>query len=106
MFRDIYKCMVGSLSSDSDNQSNSNYSTVRSLEGIRGTFSQPGRFPLALSKTFIDPPEKFVRVRNSSLELEANDIDYITEELRAFSPNRLSQARRRQLSQMGIDDGE
>lgn len=104
---DLYKCMVGSFSSDSDNQSN--YSTIRSLEGIRDkedSASCTCRFPLISSKTFInpDPPEKFVRVRNSSLQFESNDLDDIMEELRAFSPNRLSRARRRQLSQLGLDD--
>jgi hypothetical protein len=79
------------------------------LEGIRDDGgSYPGRFPLISSRTFInpDPPEKFVRVRNSSLQLESNDVEDIMEELRAFSPNRLSRARRRQLSQIGLDDSE
>lgn len=104
--RDLYKCMVGSLSSDSDNQSN--YSTIHSMEGIRDNDtgnSYPGRFPVS-SKSIVnsDPPESFVRVRNSSLQLESNDAEDIMEELRAFSPNRLSRTRRRQLSQFGLDD--
>jgi hypothetical protein len=100
--------MVGSLSSDSDNQSN--YSTIHSMEGIRDNDtgnSYPGRFPVS-SKSIVnsDPPESFVRVRNSSLQLESNDAEDIMEELRAFSPNRLSRTRRRQLSQFGLDDSE
>ncbi|KAI3418803.1 hypothetical protein GPALN_007903 [Globodera pallida] len=114
---DIYKCTVGSLSSDSDNQSN--YSTIRSLEGIQDHRDRDdhqhhlhhphfscARFPLNSSRASanIDPPEQFNRVRNSSLQLESNDIDDIMEELRAFSPNRLSRTRRRQMSQLGLDD--
>ncbi|KAL3073199.1 hypothetical protein niasHT_035475 [Heterodera trifolii] len=123
---DIYKCTVGSLSSDSDNQSN--YSTIRSLEGIQDRhreldhplivshhnqqqFSHHScaRFPLSFSRnsaTSSEPPERFNRVRNSSLQLETNDVEDIMEmeELRAFSPNRLSRTRRRQLSQLGLDD--
>uniref|UniRef100_A0A915MKC1 Uncharacterized protein n=1 Tax=Meloidogyne javanica TaxID=6303 RepID=A0A915MKC1_MELJA len=145
---DIYKCMVGSLSSDSDNQSN--YSTIRSLDGIANaattatsnTTAQPKdevdclinnnngggntssstsssknctKFPVFISSSksppttinnnnYTDPPENFVRVRNSSLQMETADVDDIMEELRAFSPNRLSRARRCQLSQIGLDE--
>nr|CAD2137339.1 unnamed protein product [Meloidogyne enterolobii] len=144
---DIYKCMVGSLSSDSDNQSN--YSTIRSLDGIAATattatsnttaqpkdevdclinnnnggantsstFSSKNctKFPVFISSSksppttinnnnHTDPPENFVRVRNSSLQMETADVDDIMEELRAFSPNRLSRARRCQLSQIGLDE--
>uniref|UniRef100_A0A915NY28 Folliculin-interacting protein middle domain-containing protein n=1 Tax=Meloidogyne floridensis TaxID=298350 RepID=A0A915NY28_9BILA len=148
---DIYKCMVGSLSSDSDNQSN--YSTIRSLDGIANastattttatstTAQQPKdevdclinnncggggnnsstssknctKFPVFISSSksppttinnnnHTDPPENFVRVRNSSLQMETADVDDIMEELRAFSPNRLSRARRCQLSQIGLDE--
>ncbi|KAL7071327.1 hypothetical protein ACQ4LE_009241 [Meloidogyne hapla] len=129
---DIYKCMVGSLSSDSDNQSN--YSTIRSLDGIAtvstnqqqskdevdylNNSSTPNKtstkFPVFISSSksppnnnltnSTDPPENFVRVRNSSLQMESADVDDIMEELRAFSPNRLSRARRCQLSQIGLDE--
>jgi len=115
--------MVGSLSSDSDNQSN--YSTIRSLDGIANTASattttatsttaQPKdevdclinnncggggnissstssktctKFPVFISSSksppttttnnnnHTDPPENFVRVRNSSLQMETADVD-------------------------------
>lgn len=91
--------MVGSLNSDSDNQSN--YSTVRSLEGIASvsnphtakdevdfisnnssTTKAPTKFPVFISSSKsppnsnnIDPPEKFVRIRNSSLQMESADVD-------------------------------
>ncbi|CAK5091104.1 unnamed protein product [Meloidogyne enterolobii] len=132
--------MVGSLSSDSDNQSN--YSTIRSLDGIANasattvstSTAQPPKdevdflnggntsstssktctkFPVFISSSkspptstnnHTDPPENFVRVRNSSLQMETADVDDIMEELRAFSPNRLSRARRCQLSQIGLDE--
>jgi hypothetical protein len=88
---DPYKCMASSMSSDSDTQSY--YSTIRSLDGIRGSAKKS-------SASSTDPPEAFTRVRNSSLQLETEDS--VMDDLRAFSPNRLSRARRRELSLKGL----
>uniref|UniRef100_A0A915C7G0 UDENN FNIP1/2-type domain-containing protein n=1 Tax=Parascaris univalens TaxID=6257 RepID=A0A915C7G0_PARUN len=72
--------------------SESHYSTIRSLEGMRQRNHRR-------SQT-IEPPEGFTRVRNASLQLDSEET-VVMEPLRAFSPNRISRHRRLQLSQRG-----
>lgn len=88
--------MSSSFGSDSDCQSQ-HYATIRSLDTIRDDCSRYGR-----KNTSADPPKRFHRLRNSSLQLDSDDA--ILEEVRAFSPNRLSRQRRKQLSLKGLAD--
>uniref|UniRef100_A0A915DKG3 Folliculin-interacting protein middle domain-containing protein n=1 Tax=Ditylenchus dipsaci TaxID=166011 RepID=A0A915DKG3_9BILA len=69
------------MSSDSDSQSH--YSTIRSLDAIRDM--QRGSLKTS-SYSNTDPPEGFARLRNSSLQLDGGG-DSLVEELRTFSPN-------------------
>ncbi|VDK49840.1 unnamed protein product [Anisakis simplex] len=69
-----------------------NYSTIRSLEGMRQRNHH--------NSHCVEPPEGFSRVRNASLQLDSEETVPL-ESLRAFSPNRLSRYRRLQLSQRG-----
>ncbi|EJD75443.1 hypothetical protein LOAG_17408 [Loa loa] len=80
------KIPVGSASSA---DSESPYSTVCSLEGLRG--------PTHYNSQATDPPKGFTRVRNASLHLETEEGNI--KSCRAFSPNRLSRYRRMQLAQ-------
>ncbi|VDM38812.1 unnamed protein product [Toxocara canis] len=73
-------------------ESESAYSTVRSLEGMRQRSHR--------NSQTVEPPEGFTRVRNASLQLDSEEV-VVMEPLRAFSPNRLSRNRRLQLSQRG-----
>ncbi|MFH4982098.1 hypothetical protein AB6A40_008807 [Gnathostoma spinigerum] len=68
------------------------YSTIRSLEGMRERKHR-------LSKS-TEPPDGFTRSRNSSLQLDNEDISSVCfDKERAFSPNKLSKTRRIILSQ-------
>ncbi|KAM3726436.1 Folliculin-interacting protein [Dirofilaria immitis] len=80
------KVIIGSTSSA---DSESCYSTVRSLEGLRRR--------VHYSSQSADPPEGFIRVRNTSLQLDTEEGHI--KSCRAFSPNRLSRYRRMQLAQ-------
>lgn len=71
--------------STSSSESESPYSSVHSCDGNRRAHR---------SSTTMDPPEKFTRVRNASLQLDH-------EFPRPFSPQSLSTARRKQLSHRG-----
>uniref|UniRef100_A0A8R1TUH5 UDENN FNIP1/2-type domain-containing protein n=1 Tax=Onchocerca volvulus TaxID=6282 RepID=A0A8R1TUH5_ONCVO len=82
------KVPVGSVSSA---DSGSLYSTIRSLEGLRRR--------VHYSSQSTDPPEGFIRVRNTSLQLDTEEGSI--KSYRAFSPNRLSRYRRMQLAQRG-----
>lgn len=88
------------MSSDSDSQSH--YSTIRSLDAImKDEKSQYMGIKLPYCST--DPPEGFRRLKNSSSRFDSKES--ILDDL-SFSPNRLSRARRRQLSLKGLcDDG-
>uniref|UniRef100_A0A915PVT7 Ubiquitin-like domain-containing protein n=1 Tax=Setaria digitata TaxID=48799 RepID=A0A915PVT7_9BILA len=82
------KVPVGSVSSA---DSESPYSTVRSLEGMHRR--------IHYNSQSTDPPEGFTRVRNISLQLDTEEGSI--DSCRAFSPNRLSRHRRMQLAQRG-----
>lgn len=102
--------MANSLNS-SDSDSQSHYCTVRSLDALRNQCSPRNKNKPRTSYSNTDPPEGFSRQRVSSLQIDddftAPSAAAIMEELKAFSPNRLSRARRRQLSLKGLcDDGE
>jgi hypothetical protein len=86
----------------SDFDSNSQYhATIRSLDAIyRDDQSCRGAIITGRLKNSMEPPKSFSRVRNSSLQLDGILFD----ELRPFSPNRLSRARRKQMSWKGLDD--
>ncbi|KAI6180823.1 hypothetical protein M3Y98_00762700 [Aphelenchoides besseyi] len=66
------------------------YATIRSLDTFRDSHRP--------KKNSSDPPAVFQRVRNASLQLDGSVVD----EMRAFSPNQLSRARRKQLSLRGL----
>ncbi|KAL3982033.1 Folliculin-interacting protein middle domain family protein [Acanthocheilonema viteae] len=76
------------VSSTSSADSESPYSTVCSLEGLR-------RRAYCSSQT--DPPEGFTRVQNVSLQMDTEEGN--VKSCRAFSPSRLSRHRRMQLAQ-------
>ncbi|VIO86558.1 Uncharacterized protein BM_BM5538 [Brugia malayi] len=82
------KIPVGSTSSA---DSESTYSTVCSLEGLR---SRPH-----YSSQLTDPPEGFIRVRDAFLQLDTEEGSI--KPCRSFSPSRLSRYRRMQLAQRG-----
>ncbi|CAG9532523.1 unnamed protein product [Cercopithifilaria johnstoni] len=79
------------VSSASSADSESPYSTVCSLEGLRR------RAHYCSQST--DPPEGFTRVRNASFQLDTEEGNM--KSYRAFSPNRFSRYRRMQLAQRG-----
>ncbi|CAD5218457.1 unnamed protein product [Bursaphelenchus okinawaensis] len=87
------KFVNNSFGSDADCQSQ-HYATIRSLDTLRDDVRR--------KNSSADPPKKFRRIRNSSLQLDSDDA--ILEEVRAFSPNRLSRHRRKQLSLKGLAD--
>lgn len=92
-FSDFTKCFASSVSSDSD----SHYSTIRSLDTISRDDVK------SRSNVAVDPPEAFTRIRNTSLQLDGDDAT-MPDDFRAFSPNRLSRLRRRQMSLKGLCD--
>lgn len=95
------KLLSSSFGSDGDTNSDY-YATIRSLDTLRDVHMRAvggGH----RHKNSSDPPVQFTRVRNSSLQLDGAAAD----EMRAFSPNQLSRARRKQLSLRGLaSEGE
>ncbi|KAI6229127.1 FNIP-M domain-containing protein [Aphelenchoides fujianensis] len=90
------KLLSSSFGSDGDTNSDY-YATIRSLDTLRDVHARAaGGGPR--HKNSSDPPVQFTRVRNSSLQLDGAAAD----EMRAFSPNQLSRARRKQLSLRGL----
>ncbi|CAD5225511.1 unnamed protein product [Bursaphelenchus xylophilus] len=87
------KFLTNSFGSEPDCQGQ-HYATIRSLDTIRDDFRR--------KNSSADPPKRFHRIRNSSLQLDSDDA--ILEEVRAFSPNRLSRHCRKQLSLKGLAD--
>uniref|UniRef100_A0A0N5AH85 UDENN FNIP1/2-type domain-containing protein n=1 Tax=Syphacia muris TaxID=451379 RepID=A0A0N5AH85_9BILA len=85
--RDIFlHCSEGKVLKESlSSESESLYSSVHSCDGQHRTHR---------SSQTMDPPEKFTRVRNASLQLD-------NEYPRPFSPQSLSTTRRKQLSHRG-----
>lgn len=93
---DRFKPLVGSASSDSD----SYISTIRSLDGVHEDW-RPRRVKKN-STSSSEIPDGFTRIRNSSLHLEQDGG--VPDELRAFSPSRLSRLRRKEMSFKGLTD--
>ncbi|CAD5225766.1 unnamed protein product [Bursaphelenchus xylophilus] len=90
---DELNLMNNMFGSESDCQSQL-YATVRSLDTLRDD--------LRRKNSSADPPRRFHRIRNSSLQMDTDDT--IHEEVRAFSPSQLSKNRRKQLSLRGLAD--
>ncbi|KAI1732713.1 folliculin-interacting protein middle domain-containing protein [Ditylenchus destructor] len=103
-----HKCGMANSLNSSDSDSQSHYCTVRSLDALRNQCSPRNKNKTRTSYSNTDPPEGFSRQRVSSLQIDddftAPSAAAIMEELKAFSPNRLSRARRRQLSLKGLCD--
>ncbi|KAI6175300.1 hypothetical protein M3Y97_00673800 [Aphelenchoides bicaudatus] len=93
-----FNLLVGSYNSDFD--SNPQYqATIRSLDALyRDDQSIKGSINGRL-KNSVNPPAKFTRVRNCSLQLDGLEYD----ELRPFSPHQLSKVKRKQLSQRALN---
>lgn len=84
----------------SDFESHSQYhATIRSLDALyRDDLSCRGS-TIGRIRNSVDPPQRFSRVRNTSLQLDGLTFD----ENRSFSPHQISRTRRKQMSWKGLN---